>query len=46
MQNEKNSNEFFLKAYMVLGHRSSKKLVCIKPGSRHPTVRAGAPAEN
>ena len=27
----------------ALGHNSFKKLVCINPGSRHPTVLVGAP---
>lgn len=29
--------------YNVLGHNSFRKLVCINPGSRHPTVIAGSP---
>lgn len=31
-------------AYIELGHNSFKKLVWMNPGSRHPTVLAGAPA--
>lgn len=30
--------------YTEFGHNSFKKLVCIYPGSRQPTVLAGAPA--
>ena len=30
--------------YIELGHNSERKLVCMNPGSRHPTVLAGAPA--
>jgi hypothetical protein len=30
--------------YTEFGHNSFRKLVCINPGSRHPTVLAGAPA--
>jgi hypothetical protein len=29
--------------YMKLGHKSLRKLVCMKPGSRQPTVLAGGP---
>jgi hypothetical protein len=29
--------------YMELGHKSLRKLVCMKPGSRQPTVLAGGP---
>ena len=29
--------------YMKLGHKSLRKLVCMKPGSRQPTVLAGEP---
>lgn len=32
-----------LGTYTVLGHKSLRKLVCMKPGSRQPTVRAGDP---
>lgn len=32
-----------LGTYIVFGHKSFRKLVCIKPGSRQPTVRAGEP---
>ena len=28
-------------AYTKFGHKSFKKLVCTKPGSRQPTVHAG-----
>ena len=35
----------YLKAYTKFGHRFLRKLVCMKPGSRQPTVRAGEPAE-
>lgn len=30
--------------YSAFGHKFFRKLVCMKPGSRHPTVRAGEPA--
>lgn len=30
-------------AHIILGHNSFRKLVCINPGSRHPTVFAGDP---
>lgn len=30
--------------YTKFGHNSFKKLVCMYPGSRQPTVLAGAPA--
>lgn len=29
--------------YTVFGHKLFRKLVCMKPGSRHPTVLAGEP---
>ena len=29
--------------YKTLGHKSLRKLVCMKPGSRQPTVLAGGP---
>ena len=32
------------KTYTVFGHKSFKKLVWMKPGSRQPTVRAGGAA--
>lgn len=35
--------QFVQQTYKVLGHRSFMKLVCMNPGSRHPTVRAGEP---
>jgi len=34
----------YLNAYTKFGQRFFRKLVCMKPGSRHPTVRAGEPA--
>ena len=33
------------KQYMELGHKSFRKLVWMKPGSRQPNVRAGGPVE-
>lgn len=30
-------------SYKRLGHKSLRKLVCMKPGSRQPTVLAGGP---
>ena len=35
----------YLNAYLKFGHSSLRKLVCTKPGSRQPTVRAGSPEE-
>lgn len=34
-----------METYTVFGHKSFKKLVCMKPGSRQPTVRAGEPTD-
>jgi len=34
----------YLNAYTKFGQRFFRKLVCMKPGSRQPTVRAGEPA--
>lgn len=35
--------QFGEQTYKVLGQRSFMKLVCMNPGSRQPTVRAGEP---
>ena len=37
--------EIGLKTYTLFGHKFVKKLVCVKPGSCQPTVRAGAPTK-
>ena len=34
-----------LNTYTVFGHNFVKKLVCVKPRSCQPNVRAGAPAK-
>lgn len=36
-------SQIMLGTHKVFGHKSLRKLVCMKPGSRQPTVRAGDP---
>lgn len=37
------ATQIVLQTYKLFGHKSFMKLVCMNPGSRQPTVRAGEP---